>query len=155
MQFMTIRIIFVRHEYHERADEPTQDGDALNKANLLPDAVATALGLTGNPQVKDALNKLKTLVDAAQTTANGRAKIATGSYTGTGTSGSSNKNSLTFEFEPKFIVAFTGGDNTNIIPLIMIKPSTRYKVSIFSAHYGGDVMWSANNVFLVVVKKRR
>lgn len=49
---------FLRYEYHERADEPTQVGDALNKANLLPDAVATALGLTGNPQVKDALNKL-------------------------------------------------------------------------------------------------
>lgn len=49
---------FIRYEYHERADEPTQTGDALNKANLLPDAVATALGLTGNPQVKDALEKL-------------------------------------------------------------------------------------------------
>ena len=30
-------------------------------------------------------------------------KIATGSYTGTGTYGASNPNSLTFEFEPKFI----------------------------------------------------
>ena len=49
---------FIRYEYHERADEPTQEGDALNKANLLPDTVATALGLTGNPQVKDALLKL-------------------------------------------------------------------------------------------------
>ena len=49
---------FIRYEYHERADEPTQVGDALNKANLLPDAVATALGLTGNPQVKDALMRV-------------------------------------------------------------------------------------------------
>lgn len=31
-----------------------------------------------------------------------KARIATGSYTGTGTYGSSNPNSLTFEFEPKF-----------------------------------------------------
>lgn len=39
-----------------RADEPVIDGDALNKANLLPDAVAQTLGLTQeNPQVKDAL----------------------------------------------------------------------------------------------------
>ena len=51
---------FVRYEYHERADEPTQTGDALNKANLLPDDVATALGLTGNPQVKDAFMALNT-----------------------------------------------------------------------------------------------
>ena len=46
---------FLRYEYHERADEPTQVGDALNKANLLPDDVATKLGLQGNAQVKDAL----------------------------------------------------------------------------------------------------
>mgnify|MGYP004622760533 CR=1 FL=1 len=31
-------------------------------------------------------------------------KIATGSYTGTGTYGSSNPNSLTFEFEPKIVI---------------------------------------------------
>ena len=48
---------FIRYEYHERADEPTQVGDALNKANLLPDDVAVALGLdpANNPQIKDAL----------------------------------------------------------------------------------------------------
>lgn len=38
-------------------------------------------------------------------------KIATGSYTGTGTSGASNPNSLTFAFEPKLVVVrATGGD---------------------------------------------
>lgn len=38
-------------------------------------------------------------------------KIATGSYTGTGTYGSSNPNSLTFDFEPKLVVVrATGGD---------------------------------------------
>lgn len=31
-------------------------------------------------------------------------KIATGSYTGTGKSGSSNKNKLTFDFKPKFVI---------------------------------------------------
>lgn len=50
---------FVRYEYHERADEPTQTGDALNKDNLLPDDVAAVLSLTGNPQVKDALLALR------------------------------------------------------------------------------------------------
>lgn len=52
---------FLRYEYHERADEPTEKGDPLNKANLLPDEVVTALGLTGNPQVKDALGLLSRL----------------------------------------------------------------------------------------------
>lgn len=39
----------------EMADNPTQVGDEPIKANLLPDDVASALGLTGNAQVKDAL----------------------------------------------------------------------------------------------------
>ena len=94
---------FLRYEYHERADDPTQVGDALNKANLLPDTVATALGLTGNAQVKDALEKIKTLVDTAQTTANGRALIATGTYIGTGTYGVSNPTIITSDFPIKMI----------------------------------------------------
>lgn len=40
------------------ADEPTEVGTALNKANLLSDATATALGLTGDPTVNDAFAKL-------------------------------------------------------------------------------------------------
>ena len=90
---------FVRYEYHERADEPTQTGDALNKANLLPDdvvsAVEAALGINlgANPQVKDALAAF----------AYTPTKIAAGSYTGTGTFGSGNKNSLTLDFAPKRI----------------------------------------------------
>ena len=91
---------FIRYEYHERADEPTQVGDALNKANLLPDDVATALGLTGNPQVKDALEKIKTLID-------GKAIVETFSYTGTGTFGSSNPMSFTFNGIPKLVVVTT------------------------------------------------
>ncbi len=34
------------------------------------------------------------------------AKIVTGSYVGTGTYGESNPNSLTFDFEPKFVLIF-------------------------------------------------
>lgn len=49
---------FLRYEYHERADAPTQEGDPLCKATLLPDDVAMALGLTGSPQVANALSKL-------------------------------------------------------------------------------------------------
>lgn len=91
---------FIRYEYHERADEPTQEGDALNKANLLPDAVATALGLTGNPQVKDALEKLFDI-------ANPKAKIATGSYTGN----LSYPRNINLGFQPDFVLVetITGG----------------------------------------------
>ena len=41
-----------------RADQPTQEGTPLNKANLLADAVAAKLGLTGDPTPNDALDAL-------------------------------------------------------------------------------------------------
>ena len=63
----------------------------------------TSLGLTGNPQVKDALSKVKILIDGNTTLANSKAKIATGSYTPTGAFGASNPSSLTFDFIPKLI----------------------------------------------------
>ena len=95
----------------EMADNPTQLGDEPVKANLLPDAVATALGLTGNPQVKDALNKLKALVD-------GKAQFATGSYVGTGTFGINNPTVFTFQFAPKLFfvlgrMMYDGANNDN------------------------------------------
>lgn len=62
---------------------------------LSPD-VATALGLTGNPQVKDALAALQSHADST-------AQTSAGSYIGTGTYGTSNPSSLTFDFEPKFV----------------------------------------------------
>lgn len=41
-----------------RADQPTQEGTALNKANLLSDETAAALGLVGDPTVDDALKNI-------------------------------------------------------------------------------------------------
>lgn len=87
----------------EMADNPTQAGDEPIKANLLPDDVAAALGLTGNPQVKDALSKLKTLADIGIS----RAQIVTGSYTGTGTYGVDNPNSLAIPEGAKIFMFLT------------------------------------------------
>lgn len=154
---------FIRYEYHERADEPTQVGDALNKANLLPDAVATALGLTGNPQVKDALEKIKTLVDTAQTTASGRAQIVTGSYTGTGAYGVGNPNSLTAPFPPRLIVISAPGGTSNgafniaiLTPMSMDATYRNYNFAVlrnggvnnndtmFSRKSGNTINWYAS-----------
>ena len=54
-----------------------------------------------------------------------KGNVETGSYTGTGTYGKSNKNSLTFSFRPTLIIIFwPGGDYTNsslsFAPLIMV-----------------------------------
>jgi len=45
--------------------------------------------------------------------ANTKAKIATGSYTGTGTGGESNPNSLTFSFAPKFVFIIPQSSNSD------------------------------------------
>jgi hypothetical protein len=88
---------FLRYEYHERADEPTQLGTALSKANLLSDATENAIwGSTGNRTVDAALSRLKT--DGV--------KIATGSYVGTGTYGEANPCSLTFDFVPWLVYVY-------------------------------------------------
>lgn len=84
-----------------RADSPTEAGTALNKANLLTDAVANAIKTlaqagTAPDTPNEALNLLSQAVS-------GRAQIAFGTYTGTGTYGSSNPTSLTFDFEPKLL----------------------------------------------------
>ena len=64
----------------------TQMGSAISKSNLLPDALATLLGLSlgDDPQIKDALGALYAAASAA-------AKAEIGTYTGTGTYGALNK----------------------------------------------------------------
>lgn len=92
---------YVDVSYHSAGwqQEPT----FLNKANLLTDAVAALFGLSPNATVNDAFNAASGLISTAQTTANGRARIATGSYTGTGTYDLANPNTLTFPFSPKIV----------------------------------------------------
>lgn len=100
-------------------------GTALTKANMLSDTTKSALKLTGdNPTVNDALYALSSAL--------GRAKVATGSYVGTGTSGADNPCSLTFDFTPKFVVVYstvglttsgsTGG--STFIHALMMFPGT-------------------------------
>ena len=102
-----------------RADNPTQKGTPLNKASLLKDATAALFGLGTDAVPDDALNAIKTLINGANANADTKAKIATGSYTGTGTYGSSNKNSLTFDFEPKLLVVLMSGVRSALLQRLM------------------------------------
>lgn len=102
-----------------RADNPTQEGTPLNKASLLKDATAALFGLGTDAVPDDALSAIKTLIDGANANANAKAKFATGSYRGTGTYGSRNKNSLTFDFEPKLVLLSQNYNNgIHVAPLI-------------------------------------
>lgn len=93
----------------ERADNATVDGTPLNKATFLPDDVANAIQqLTGSAVTlpSQALNVLTNYLSGL-----GKATIThvqTGSYTGTGTSGASNPNTLTFNFKPRFVIINNG-----------------------------------------------
>lgn len=78
--------------------------DVYTKAQTMTSATAGLFGLGADAVPDDVFTKIKNLIGAnAEAIANG-AKIATGSYTGTGTYGASNPNSLTFDFAPKFVI---------------------------------------------------
>ena len=144
-----------------RADQPTQEGTPLNKASLLKDATAALYGLPNTAVPDDVLSKIKTLIDSANANANTKARIATGSYTGTGTYGSNNPNSLTFEFEPKLV--FIGPTTEYVqsgLMAILMNPSTRgialydYVKSLDVQMWGKTVSWFGSDQYLQMNKSR-
>lgn len=84
------------------ASFPTSGGVAAlsqDGQSIFPQTLAEAVKTIGGPwggNMSEALDKLAPLMISG-------ARIATGSYTGTGTYGSSNPNTLTFPFEPKVV----------------------------------------------------
>ena len=87
-----------------RADNPTEAGDPLSKETLLTDATAALYGLDATAVPDEVLVEARSLISTAQSTADSKCKIVSGSYTGTGTYGSGNKNSLTFDGTPKLLI---------------------------------------------------
>lgn len=84
------------------ADSPTEAGTPLNKTTLLSDATAAAVNsATGTtPDTpSEALNLLATAIGGLADSA----KVATGSYTGDGTYGTSNRTTISFPFTPKLV----------------------------------------------------
>lgn len=82
---------------HAEVDEKIKGIDAYPKEETLTDATKTLYGLGTDAVPDDVFGFLKTMVD-------GGVKIATGSYVGTGTYGSSNPTSLTFDFVPMLVL---------------------------------------------------
>ena len=105
-----------------RADQPTQEGTPLNKANLLSDNVAAAIkallaSQTDNPETpNDALAILAQAVDAAATKADvvdskGNCEIYSGSYVG---NDSTTPVTMTFPHKP-LIIFVSGRGALNLI----------------------------------------
>ena len=82
----------------------SQVDGVYNKTETLSATTAALYGLPNTAVPDEVFALLKTLVDNAQTSADEKAKIQTGSYIGTGTYGSNNPNTLTFDFEPKLLI---------------------------------------------------
>ena len=114
-----------------RADDPTVIGTELNKANLLTDATAAAIGaLSGTtPETpNEALGGLGGVLDTMGIANNAKLEIVT--YTGAGGGYSQNYNSLTFSIKPR-IVFWTLADLNNpwteygVYGMVWFKPNTR------------------------------
>lgn len=127
-----------------RSDQPFQEGTPLNKANLLSDEVAAAIGaLTGGdaPETpSEALSLLRGLI------ANG-VKIETGSYVGTNTYGSANKNSITLSFSPKIMFvahADTRSYSNSGVIMVYTNVSAPKSTSISLNAYSSDTAYIVN-----------
>ena len=83
-----------------------QNQNAYTRYETMTTATAALFGLGADAVPDDALNVIKSLVDGAIASANEKAKVAAGSYTGTGTSGASNQNTITTGFPVKMFVVF-------------------------------------------------
>ena len=99
---------------HAEVDAKIATLEGYTKEEVLTNVTKTSYGLGSAAVPDDVFKTVKTLVDTAQNTADGRARVATGTYTGSGTVGSGNKNSLTFNFPVQFFVLHDGSDNMYI-----------------------------------------
>ena len=72
-------------------------------------------------------------------------RIQTGSYVGTGKSGSSNKNSLTFDFEPKFVYVMPSSNGYDGKRLFLIRDCTK-SASGTASSTENTIEWSGNTV---------
>lgn len=127
-----------------RADQPTQEGTPLNKANLLSDATAAAIKALLASQTEDpstpneALNILAQAVENVTTVAAGSCSIGTSTYTGTGTYGTANPTTLTFPKKPTAVIIF------GYWALLLITDKFSAGKSAILSYYGNYASWSDN-----------
>lgn len=129
-----------------------QQPDFLNKASLLKDATAVSLGGDSTMVPDEAFAALKAMLDAANTNANTKAKIEIGSYAGTGNYGSTNKNTIAFNRQPKLwgIYCSLGKQGVYTAPGPSSPPFIPWGATPFaftgSVEAGCDAAYSGNTV---------
>lgn len=147
---------FLRYEYMLPADEPTDDGTPLNKATMLTDETETLLfGNTADRTVNDALSTIADSLSTITSTLDGKLQCVSGQYIGTGTAGSSNKNSLTFPFDPKlvFVTGYASSEHGTSLgywTFVFVRPSTKQTLATNGFGNGQeltlDITWNSNSL---------
>ena len=92
----------------------SQIPDVYSKTEVLTTETLSKYGLTADKLPNDVFQQIKTLIDNAQASADGKARIQTGSYVGTGTYGASNPCSLTFDFAPSMVWIYTSKSSKTV-----------------------------------------
>lgn len=137
------------------ADGATVEGTPLNKLTLLQDATAAAIAALYEsspvtPSTPDAALACLAALFAADL------KIEKGTYTGTGTVGVNNKNTLTFSAEPMVVIVAENNTATQVgntyeegQPMVMLNgtPYASGTYKPFGAEAGTQALiWSGNSV---------
>lgn len=126
--------------YYDNASATSSHG--IRPALVLPSTFAVYTDSPGNIYTEQEYETKITDVLGTELTIG--PQIATGSYTGTGTKGASNPNSLTFSFPPKFLVVLpiNGGYR-----LILVRGVEKSNTSPNGHSYGNiNVEWAGSTV---------
>ena len=132
----------------------------LKENGVLANDTKTAFGLGTDAAVNDVLLKAKSLIDAAQNTANSAPKIAFGSYVGTGKYGKSYPNSITSDFPIKLLSVYALRTSTEDIVLMSNYSSGSYParyimpMDIVLTEYDYNLTFGINKTFAGACTKR-
>lgn len=128
----------------------TERGTPYDVNSVLKDSTAELLGGDSSMVPDEAFVALKALFDNANSNANSRAEVVTGSYTGTSESSSANPKVLTFSAPPKvvFISPKTSSSTASNVPFCLIRGYESGRTPTASGSTPGsiNVTWTGNSV---------
>ena len=131
--------VYSKSEVYSKAETYSQS-QLYTQAQTLTDATKTLYGLNSSAVPDDVLVAIKTMF-------NGRVRIASGTYSGTGVCGESNKSSLTLPFAPELLILYRAGsigmasgnkDNSEGFYAILPKHVSAFDIVIYDGEYYRD-----------------
>lgn len=131
----------------------SQVDNVYNKTETLATSTAALYGKDATAVPDEIFAAIRPLIATAQETANSRAKIAYGTYTGTGTYGADNSNRLTFDFEPQLVIvqnanymAYDSSSSSDVKKAMLIMLRHLETVYLSQATMAVQIAWAGNDV---------